>query len=184
LSKATPPSVELDELVCLFYRQNEDLAKFIRRDASECPPAYRELLAHEAHMTVTVERRHGCPVDVEVLESRCSDTQYVRRILLRRTSDRRVVQFGIVRLALSALQPVVREEIMARKSPLGRVLIKHNVLRQVHLDALWEVQCAATLAQLFGVKAGHTTFGRTALIYCDGDPAVELLEILAPEDSF
>lgn len=142
------------------------------------------MLAHEAHMTVTVESRHGCEVDVEVLETRSTNSHYLRKILLRRTSDRRVVQFGIVRLAIAALQPEVFQEIAAQKIPLGRVLIQHNVLRQVQLNALWEVQCGGELANYFEVAPGHTTYGRTALIYCDGEPAVELLEIVGPEDTF
>jgi hypothetical protein len=33
---------------------------------------------------------------------------------------------------------------------------------------------------LLGVPEGTTTFGRTAMIHCNGEPAVELLEIVAP----
>jgi len=146
------------------------------------------MLAHSAHMTVTLEKRHDSPVSVDVLESRTTDSHYLRKIILRRTSDNRVVQYGIVRLALNALKPVVRDEIMAQETPLGRVLIKHDVLRQVQLNALWQVECGEELTSIFeipGEKAEKLfTYGRTALIYCDGEPAVELLEIVAPEESF
>lgn len=95
------------------------------------------MLDHEEHMTVTVERRRGSAVDVQVLDSRLTASRCVtRKIVLRRKSDQRVVLFGIVRLALTALQPAVRNEIMAQKIPLGRVLILHNVLRHVQLNAL------------------------------------------------
>ncbi len=183
MTEATPPAVELDELISLFYGDSNRLGQFTHCSSEECPDAYRALLDHEEHMTVTVERRHESPVDVEVLEYRLTDTHYLRKIILRRQSDRRVVLYGIVRLALSALQPVVREEIMARKIPLGRVLILHNVLRQVQLNALWQVVCARELAELFDTQLGQLTYGRTALIYCDGEPAVELLEIVTPEVS-
>lgn len=178
------PAIELDDLVALFYPLSIDFASFELRKAEECPAEYQSMLAHTAHMTVTVEERHGCAVDVEVLEDRRTETHYLRKILLRRQSDRRVVQFGIVRLALDALQPQVRDEIMAQQTPLGRVLIQHNVLRQVQLNALWEVTCKGELAELLEVSPDHKTYGRTALIYCDGEPAVELLEIVAPEDTF
>jgi len=178
------PAVELDELVELFYAKPIDLGQFSQCVENECPQAYQRLLAHESHMTVAVERRHGCQVDVGVLESRQTDTHYLRKIVLRRMTDQCVVQYGIVRLALSALQPVVRDEIMAQKTPLGRVLIEHNVLREVQLNALWQVVCGKKLASLFAVAKDHITYGRTALIYCDGEPAVELLEIVAPEETF
>ena len=182
MTEATPPAVELDELIALFYRDARDLGQFTHCQSKDLPAAYSAMLDHEEHMTVTVERRHNSPVDVQVLERRLTDTHYMRKILLRRQSDGRVVQYGIVRLALSALQPIVRDEIMAQKIPLGRVLILHNVLRQVQLNALWRVACGTELSQLFEVAPGQITYGRTALIYCDGEPAVELLEIVIPEE--
>ncbi len=184
MTEVTPPAAELDELIGLFYPRQSDLGTCIARTAERCPEEYQAILAHENHMTVTVERRHQSEVDVEVLASHTTESHYSRKIILRRKSDRRVVQFGIVRLALSALQPVVRDEIMAQQIPLGRVLIEHNVMRHVQLNALWEVHCAQELAGLFDVEPGYIAFGRTALIYCDGEPAVELLEIVAPEDTF
>lgn len=184
MSNPQTPASELEELLGLFYRDATVLGDASHCAAEECPQDYREMLAHESHMTVTVERRHGCPVDVEVLQSELTPSHYLRKILLRRTSDQRPVQFGIVRLALSALQPKVRDEIMAQKLPLGRVLIQHNVLRQVQLNAVWKFHCGRELAAIFDVEPGHETYGRTALIYCDGEPAVELLEIVAPEDTF
>lgn len=184
MTEATPPAAELVELIALFYSRQEELGGFSPCAPADCPANYRAMLDHEEHMTVTVERRHESEVDVEVLDSNLDDAHYSRKILLRRQSDGRVVQFGIVRLALSALQPEVREEIMQQRIPLGRVLIQHNVLRQVRLGALWKVRCAAELAEFFGVESNHETYGRTALIYCDGEPAVELLEIVAPEDTF
>ncbi len=184
VTEATPPASELDDLISLFYRATP--TRDIQRTASRRLPgeSIGQLLGHEDHMTVTVERRHGCQVDVQVLESKSTPTHYLRKIVLRRKSDRRVVQYGIVRLALDTLQPAVREEILEQKIPLGRVLIEHDVMRHVQLNALWEVKAGEELCHLFQVEPGHLTYGRTALIYCNGEPAVELLEIVAPEDSF
>ncbi len=187
-TEATPPTSpstrELRQLLSLFYPYPKQLGEFTERSVDECPEEYRRMLAHEAHMTVTVEQRHQCEVDVEVLQAERTESHYIRKILLRRKRDGRIVQFGIVRLALHALEPAVRDEIMAQRIPLGRVLIQHDVMRQVQLNSLWEVHCAQELADLFNVPAGHVTYGRTALIYCNGEPAVELLEIVAPEDTF
>jgi hypothetical protein len=60
------------------------------------------------------------------------------------------------------------------------VLIEHNVLRNVRLLSLWEIQPGPELRNLFGLTGSETCYGRTALIYCDGVPAVELLEIVTP----
>ena len=74
-------------------------------------------------------------------------------------------------------------EILEEKKPLGRVLIEHQVLREIELFDLVRVTCGSALARLFSVAEGTTTFGRTAMIYCDREPAIELLEIVAPIDS-
>ena len=130
-------------------------------------------------MTVTVEFHHGSPVDVKVLEYVHTEDRYSRKILLTRKSDGGVVQFGIVRLNLGVLDEQVRKEIESREIPLGRVLITHNVLRKVKLLNLYKVQSGPALAEAFGFDAETICYGRTALIYCDGSPAIELLEIVA-----
>jgi len=50
----------------------------------------------------------------------------------------------------------------------------------VQMCALWRVSAGASLANLMQVGAGDQVFGRTALIYCDRAPAIELLEIVSP----
>jgi hypothetical protein len=63
---------------------------------------------------------------------------------------------------------------------LGRVLIEHDVLREVQLCGLWEVQPGSSLAELMQLDTDKQVYGRTALIYCDKAPAIELLEIVSP----
>ncbi|MEQ8788189.1 MAG: hypothetical protein RIC55_17910 [Pirellulaceae bacterium] len=175
--RATP---ELEHLLDLFYEQPDTLGKFEEVDESDMPEVYRGLLAHDKHMTVTVEAFHGCNVDVRVLETRVTKTHYSRKILLTRQSDGAVVQYGIVRLNLDYLEKDARREIESQQTPLGRVLIKHNVLRTVRLLALWKIEPGEELRKLFGLEGATACFGRTALIYCNGIPAVELLEIVTP----
>jgi hypothetical protein len=54
------------------------------------------------------------------------------------------------------------------------------VLSQVHLTRLYKVTPGEDLRSLFNLQPGETTYGRTAVIHCDGEPAVELLEIVTP----
>jgi chorismate-pyruvate lyase len=175
-----PTRPELDSLIAIFYAQPERLGQFRTVRAEQIPVPYRDLLAHNHHMTVTVEAFHASPVDVEVLSVAREQGKYCRRIVLRRTSDQAVVQFGIVRLTLGLLEQSVREQIEQAQTPLGRVLIENCVMRDVELHGLYQVDCGPDLAQLFDAPERTRTFGRTALIYCNGDPAVELLEIVAP----
>ncbi|HEV2970242.1 MAG TPA: hypothetical protein VGY55_09645 [Pirellulales bacterium] len=172
---------ELDSLVALFYDAPEQLADFAEVQAAGMPPVYQRLLAHNHHMTVTVEQRHGSLVDVHVLATRQQGRHYARKILLTRRLDGRVVQFGIVRIDLSFLGDDVRREIESQSTPLGRILIEHNVLREVELFKLWQVAPGEDLCQLFHIATTKLTYGRTALIHCNGQPAIELLEIVTPE---
>jgi chorismate-pyruvate lyase len=171
---------ELDTLVGLFYRAPEELAQFDEVSREETPPVYRALLHHEHHMTVTVENFHGCPVEVRVLEVRRTGKHYARKILLTRQRDDQVVQFGIMRVNFDYVSPEIQRDIESQKIPLGHVLIEHDVLRVIHLDQLWQVKPGPDLCRLFNIGPEETTYGRTAVIDCNGEPAVELLEIVTP----
>jgi hypothetical protein len=144
------------------------------------PPPYHDLLVHSHHMTVTVERFYGQPVDVKVLNSRINGHDYARRILLTLRDTGRVVQFGIVQLDLDQLSPQVRAEILEQKSPLGRVLIRNNVFRRVEPTAYLRVTPNELMCSWFGLAEPVETFGRLGVIYCDGKPAIEVLEVMAP----
>jgi chorismate-pyruvate lyase len=172
---------ELDTLVALFYDDAERLGEFVEVQAADMPAVYRRLLAHNHHMTVTVEQRHGSLVDVRVLATKVKPPYYARKILLTRQSDGRVVQFGIMRVDFTFFSDEVRHEIESQTTPLGRILIRHDVHREVELFKLWHVAPGPELRQLFSAADDAITYGRTALIHCNGKPAIELLEIVAPE---
>ncbi|HEY1068197.1 MAG TPA: hypothetical protein VGE52_18885, partial [Pirellulales bacterium] len=80
------------------------------------------------------------------------------------------------------VHPEVRDQILAEKTPLGRVLIEHNVLREIDLVDVWKVEPGPELVKLFRLDRPRTTYGRTARIICDGETAVEVLEIVTPCD--
>jgi chorismate-pyruvate lyase len=173
----------LDHLTSLFYSSLAELGTFEEVLVESMPEPYRTLLAHHDHMTVSVERHHRCKVDVEVIAARRSGDYYSRKIILHRQSDGRVVLFGIPRLNLRLVDDDVRREILSEMKPLGRVLIEHNVLREVQLASLYRILPGPELCRLFGLHQPLATYGRTAFIYCDGYPAVELLEIVSPDVS-
>jgi chorismate-pyruvate lyase len=175
---------DLEALIGLFYSQPERLGEFEKVSASDMPAAYHDLLIHEHHMTVTVEIFHRSPVDVRVLRKHITATHYARMILLARQSDGQVVQFGIMRVHLASLSNEVRGEIESERAPLGRILIEHDVLRRIRLGRLWRVAPGPDLAAWLapGYSPPPITYGRTAMIDCDGQPAIELLEIVSPLD--
>ncbi|MBL6723951.1 MAG: hypothetical protein ISQ09_02565 [Rubripirellula sp.] len=144
----------------------------------ELPRPYDVLLNHNAHMTVTVESHAKEAVDVQVHACHRHDNWYSREITLITQRSKKVVQYGIVRLDVSKLAPIVWQQIESQAMPLGRVLIQHNVLREVELCELWKVTAGPVLAERMEQPTGAELYGRTALIYCNREPAIELLEIV------
>ena len=170
--------IELQSLVPLFHHSLADLGEFTPVNSGVLGEPFAHLLDHNAHMTVTVEAHHGCPVDVKVLAVRHDEDFYSRKILLTRQSDDVVVQYGIVSIDKRALSTHVFEEIIAQETPLGRILIKNDVLREVKLNQLFSISAKNELAKYLSVEPETQIAGRTAIIECDGVPAIGLLEIV------
>jgi len=171
-----PPDLQV--LVDLFYDEPSDLGRFEQVTREEMPEPDRGLLAHEAHMTVTLESFYRSLVDVEILASVVTGTHYARKIRLRCKSSGRVVLLGLIRLQRSSLPSTVMAEIERGIEPLGRILIRSGVLRDVKLLSLWRVSAGPDLRRATEMDHLKRCFGRTALIYCNDLPALELLEIV------
>lgn len=174
------PAPDISTLIGLFYPEAAEFGKPVKVSASMLPEIYQRLLSHEHHMTVTIEAHYDELVDVQVLESIHVANYYSRKILLTKQSDRTVVQFGIVRLNFDYLGTEVQQEIISEGTPLGRILIERNVLRRVELSELWKISAGQDLAELFGIESGTEIWGRTGWIHCNKEPAIELLEVVAP----
>lgn len=173
--------VKIEQLLQQFYGPPTGFAQLGDfASVSQVPSPYDQLLDHNKHMTVTVESHYDDAVDVHVHRTLRDGPWYAREITLATQKSRRIVQYGIVRLNTASLSEQVWSRIESQEIPLGRVLIEHNVLREVELCELWKVRAGQSLASLLRIKNGDEVFGRTALIHCDGEPAIELLEIVSP----
>jgi len=178
-----PAKIRGPDLRTLFalFPPSQDLAKYEIVPHDEVPAPYRELLVHEHHMTVTVEAFHRDLVNVRILQHVQAPEWYARKILLALQKTGQVVQFGIMRVHLNYCSPEVRAEIVAGQTPLGRILIQHDVLRRIEPTAFLWVVPGPAMMEWFGLDRPLPTYGRLALIYCDERPAVELLEVVTPK---
>ncbi len=175
-----PAGPDLETLFAQFPPA-DDLPAYELVPGERVPEPYRGLLVHEHHMTVTVEAFHGEPVDVRILARRHNGDSYARKILLVLQGSGRIVQFGIVRIDLRQVSPEVRDEIVAGQTPIGRILIRHDVLRRIEPKAYLRIDPGPKQMAWFGLSEPRPLYGRLALIHCDGRPALELLEVVAPE---
>lgn len=174
------PQDELQSLLELFPQPQPLVERAEHIPQALTPEPYKQMLVHDHHMTVAMESYHGCKVDVKILDRRHEGDIYCRKILLLKTGTDTVVQFGIVRFDFRYVTQAVREEILAGQTPLGRVLINHNVLRHIDLGAVLRITAGPGLAELLRMEVGGVTCGRLATIFCNRLPAVDLLEISAP----
>lgn len=174
------PHDELQSLLNLFPSDRPLLEQAEHVSSAITPEPYRTMLAHNHHMTVTMESHHKAPVDVQVLERRTVGDHYCRKILLRKLGTDERVLFGIVRFDLKTVSAEVRDDILREQIPLGRILIEHNVLREVELGAILRIIAGPELCDLLHLPPHAKTFGRLATIFCNGQSAVDLLEISSP----
>ena len=61
---------------------------------------------------------------------------------------------------------------------LGAILIRHKVLRKVQPRWYLKFPKASTILNWFNCTPNEDLFGRLATIYCNGEPAIELVEIV------
>ncbi|MAT14196.1 MAG: hypothetical protein CMJ46_02890 [Planctomyces sp.] len=174
------PHDELTALLRLFPQADELVESAEHVAPALVPEPFKRLLVHDHHMTVTMEEFYNCRVNVRVLEERESQGLYCRMILLESNETEQVVQFGIVRFNFEYVTEAVRDEILSREIPLGRVLINHNVLRHIDLGAMLKIKLGPKMAEYFSAPVGAETYGRLATIFCNGQPAVDLLEVASP----
>lgn len=175
------PLDELSRLTSLFPGEKTLIEAVEHVPGSLVPEPYKSMLVHDRHMTITMEQYHGCAVDVHVLDRTTdADGIYGRKIILTRHGTDIPVQFGIVRFDFQYVTDAVRQEIISEETPLGRVLINHNVLRHIDLGAILKIKAGPGLAEHLKMEPGQTTYGRLATIFCNKRPAVDLLEISTP----
>jgi chorismate-pyruvate lyase len=141
------------------------------------------LLVHHEHMTIVLEKHHGRPVDVHVLEERLTGDTYIRKISLTPVGSDKVVEWGIVRLNFRYMSAQVRDEILAKKLPLGAILIKHKVHRRIKPRYFLRFPEHGQVLNLFTPNYGQAAWGRLGTIFCDDEPAIELLEIAVNTDA-
>ncbi len=177
-SEADLFSRSASRLATLFYASLSMLGQFEPVAVDLLPAEHRTLLAHNDHMTVALELFHKSPVSVEAVAEWRDEASYARTSLLRRQTDGAVVQFGMMRIWLADLPAAAQEEIANKRVPLGRVLIEHNLLREVELITLWRITPGPVLEQYLGASRKAPIYGRTAQILVDERPTVQLLEIV------
>ncbi len=145
---------------------------------NEIPHPTDALLVHHEHMTEVLERRYGRPVNVRVHDHHLDGNSYTRKVSLSLVDGGPVVEWGVVRIDFRFMSNPVRDEILARQMPLGAILIKHDVHRRIKPRWFMRFPAHGPMLSYFGEESDQPLYGRIGTIYCDDEPAIDLLEIV------
>lgn len=137
-----------------------------------------DLLVHHDHMTIVLQRHHGSPMRVHVMEEKLEGNIYRRKINLTPAGSDKIVEWGMVRLNFDYMPEAVKQEILQKQMPLGAILIKHKVHRRIKPRYFLRLPENSRIVGLFGHSHSAPLYGRLGTIYCDGEPCIEVLEIV------
>lgn len=146
---------------------------------SALPASARTLLAHGGHMTATLRSHYGSAIQLAVSTDFTKGDVYKRRIVLTTPSPRRVVELGVVRIDLRFVPAPIKAAILDKRTPLGDVLAAHGVLTRVETTAFLKFRAGGMVVECFERGPSVEAYGRLATIHCNGDEAIELLEVVA-----
>lgn len=147
----------------------------------EIPDPYRQLLVHHNHMTVTLEQHHNDKVRVVPYQVHRQGDLYARKLDLITENGNKIVMTGLMLFNFAFCSDTVRDLIIEQKTPLGRILIEHNIMRRVSAGTYLRFEADDDLVARFRLEEPRPAYGRLATIFYDEQPAVDLLEIVSPD---
>ena len=174
-------SPDLLDLLATFGDQSQ-APLFSPVAAHDMPSPYRELLAHDGHMTVTVESFFGAPAVLGVHATQLDEHRYARKITLHARPEGPALLSGIMRIHLNACTAPVRADVLAGELPLGRILIAHNVMRTLRSGPYYRVRADAEPLLGLRLAVPPVAYARIAAMHTPSGRAVELLEIMTSID--
>ncbi len=147
-------------------------------EPADIPEPYRELLVHEKHMTLTLTSHYKAFMELHVKEMHFEGNLYSRKIALTIPRGHDIVEYGLIRLDLRFVPQPVWQEIFHQRTPMGELLLRHNILQRVQPKWFLKLEPGCGILKWLGAKADRTLFGRLGTIYCNGEAAVEVLEVV------
>lgn len=145
------------------------------------PSPFRQLLAHGQDMTSTLERFYQTRLGLRALRRERHGPYYVREVVLT-TAGGQPVEYGVICVRLSAFPPVVQEEILAERLPLGRLLQDHEQPCVCRPQEFYRIGPHPYLAAQLGAAAGPEGYcgRRNLLLNAEHRLLADVMEILSP----
>lgn len=145
----------------------------------DVPEPDQHLLVHQRDMTSTLARFHGSALQVEIIQQRRHGELYLREVFLRTTDTHRVVEYGVIAIALEQFSPVQREAVEAGRIPLGGLLHQFQIPFESAPIHFFSVTTAKLAQPHRAALNGATSYGRfNRLFKPTGEPLAWIMEIL------
>lgn len=173
------------DLLQEFYEARPDPppleAEFV--EPHEIPQPQRELLVHERDMTSTLERHHGEPMALCVLERKRRREWYSRHIVLETARTHRPAEYGAIRICLPLLDEQAQAEVLKGAAPMGGILKTCGVVFRSCPGAFFRIMSNEVINASLHLAEPQWLFGRcTCLADKHGRTMAEVIEILPPEN--
>jgi len=168
-----------------FYAEHGDAVPLVEPvDGALVPPPYRDLLVHERDMTSTLEEHFGEAIRLRLLEVRRDGSWLRRQVVLITDGAERPVEYGAIRIDLSAFGPAAVKSIIDCRRPLGAILREFKVAHFCRPSAFFRFRSDPTTRSVFDLQSEMTLYGRHTLLSGHDDRTLaEVVEILPPIES-
>lgn len=141
----------------------------------------RSLLDHDRDMTSTLATHHGSALRVEVLRCRTEGGLYLREVFLRTESTDKIVEYGVLAVALAAFSAEAHAAIEAGRTPLGAILHQFKVPFVSAPIGFFTADAASLASTPLALPPGATASGRfNRLATPAGETLAWIMEILPP----
>jgi hypothetical protein len=157
-------------------------AENLRRiPADALPEPAKQLLVHQRDMTSTLAAFHGSALRVDILQQRRLDDLYLREVFLRTLKGDRIVEYGVIAIAVDQFAPDQQQAIQGGEAPLGALLHRFHIPFASAPLSFFSVPAACLAETPFGAVNHSTCFGRfNHLAKPSGEPLAWIIEILPP----
>jgi chorismate-pyruvate lyase len=150
-------------------------------EGNAVPEPAKQLLVHRRDMTTTLAEFHGSELRVELFQTVRRDDLYLREVFLRTTAHNRIVEYGVIAIALEQFSPAQQEIIASGRIPLGGLLHQAKIPFVSAPIGFFAVPAKTLAASRPGFGEGATCHGRfNRLAKATGEPLAWIMEILPP----
>ena len=144
---------------------------------------YRDLLVHSRDMTPTLERFYGERLGLEVIRRRRVGPLYLREVLLV-LPDGAAVEYGAIRINLTWFPSEAREEILAERLPLGRILQDQAIAHLGWPQGFYRIKSNKYVEGVLGIAPAGALYGRRNVLLNGARRLLaDVIEILTPVEA-